>query len=144
MRVFIFVGLLSISTALGADCFEFFHVKRPVTYGMVEHEYIAALGSKSSKAEVFGLLKGDEDLRVFLKTVNSSQQNSAKISFLGEACDENAQRAISTAREYSKYWEVVYQNTLIFYARMGITPLMGKPCRNVALGIGELLKKYLH
>lgn len=144
MRVFIFLGLLSISSAVRADCLEFFHVKRPVTYGMVEHEYIAAIDSKSSNAEVFGLLKGDEDLRVFLKTVNSSNQNLAKLSFLGEACDENAQRAISNAREYSKYWDAFYDNALMFYARMGITPLVGKPCRNVALGIGELLKKYLH
>ncbi|NBX69095.1 MAG: hypothetical protein EBR01_09070 [Proteobacteria bacterium] len=127
-----------------AGCLDFFYVKRPVAYGAVYHEYVAARNPKTGKSEAFGLLKGSEDLKIFLNAFERKSEATAVLRFMGNACDENAKRASDAARKYAKEWEVFYDNEILFYSRMGVTPVVGKPCRNVALEIAEILKKFLH
>jgi len=138
-----FLGLGAIGYG---ECLDFYYVKRPVAYGTVFHEYIGVWNQSSEHSEAVGLLKGDEDRKVFDESITTpaSREGLVKISFLGSACDENAKRALSVARKYAKDWDSFYESTLLFYFRMGVTPLVGKPCRNVALEIADRLKEFLH
>ncbi|MSP19846.1 MAG: hypothetical protein EXR74_09790 [Bdellovibrionales bacterium] len=135
--------VIALPSSLWGSCLDFYYVKRPVSFGLVIHEYLASEEVGPHSAEVYGLLKGTIDLSVFKEAKRSGDLNVAEITFLGSACDENAVKARKVARDYSKVWEESFQNPLLFYPRMLGTPILGKPCRNVALEIAELLTRFL-
>ena len=141
-----FIALISILTTQGAwaSCTDFFYVKRPVVYGTVIHEFIIAENQESKSAEAFGLLKGNEDLRIFLEARKSGDESLAEIDIIGTACDSKAAEATQMARYYSKVWSQTYENWILYLSRMGITPVIGKPCRNAALELAEDLRPYLN
>ena len=139
--------LISIQTQgeaiSSANCFEFFYVKRPVALGVVEHEFVAAENIETQEAEAFGLLKGSEDLSLFIRARRGSQALSASLSSLGVACGQKAEYALQVSREYSKSWTEYYKSWTLYLIRMGIKPVLGKPCRNTALAISKLVAPYL-
>lgn len=135
--------VMVLPSSLWGSCLDFYYVKRPVSLGLVIHEYVASEEVGSHLAEVYGLLKGTTDLSVFKEAKRSGDMSVAEITFLGSACDENALKARKVARDYSKVWEESFENPLLFYPRMLGTPILGKPCRNVALEIADLLTRVL-
>lgn len=146
MKKLVYLCFLGLGAIGYGECLDFYYVKRPVAYGTVFHEYIGVWNPGTEVSEALGLLKGDEDRKVFDEFIASpwSKEGLVKLSFLGSACDENAKKALLFARKYAKDWDSFYESTLLFYFRMGVTPLVGKPCRNVAMEIAERLKEFLH
>lgn len=126
-----------------SECFEFFYVKRPVALGAVEHEFVAVENIQTQQAKAFGLLKGNEDLNLFVAARKGSEVGAIKLASLGSVCGLRAQQALQVARDYSKAWTEYYKNWALYLMRMGVTPVMGKPCRNTALALSELLAPYL-
>ena len=111
--------------------------------GAVEHEFVIAQSEDLKTTKAFGLLKGNEDLSQFLLFQQSPRTNPLRVNFMGETCGFNAVQALSEAKNYSELWTEVYQDQLLYYSRMGLTPILGKPCRNSALEISELIAPYL-
>jgi hypothetical protein len=141
-KLLVVLGVL-MARQLCGSCTDFFYVKRPVVYGAVIHEFVAAENSETQHAEAFGLLKGDEDLKSFLAARKNGGETLAEITFLGTACGLKATAAAERARRYSSVWSQAYQNWILYLTRMGITPVVGKPCRNAAIEIAEDLRDYL-
>lgn len=139
----ILLWIFSSSGFGSAACYQFFFIKRPVVAGAVEHEFVVAQSEDSGNAIALGLLKGNEDLQYFLKAQREPNKFWIDVRLLGTTCGENARKAIREARDYSNRWMEFYQNSVIYLARMGATPVMGKPCRNAALEIAKLVEPYL-
>jgi hypothetical protein len=137
------IFLFLFSTLGTCDCIEFYHVKRPVAGGAVLHEYVGAHNRDSGELEVFGLLKGDRDIAVFRTFIAGDSLQGIEAHGLGTACDQNSELAVITARHVSQRWVRKYQNWMLYLARMGVTPVFGKPCRNAALEIDALIGPYL-
>ena len=104
---------------LCGSCTDFFYVKRPVVYGAVIHEFVAAENKETQHAEAFGLLKGDEDLKTFLAARQNGDETLAEVTFLGTACGPKAIAAAERARRYSAVWSQTYQNWILY-----LTPLV--------------------
>jgi hypothetical protein len=145
--VFFFMSLvftLSSFSDLGdSDCYRFFFVKRAVAYGLIDHEYIVAEAEGLKESEAIGFLKGTEDLKEFTRFRNHPEQVVMKISYLGKSCGVLGERALSDALDYSRAWTEYYDSYWLYLPRMGATPLIGKPCRNIALGVVGVIQPYL-
>ncbi len=141
--IYFLVSLFSLSSFATESCFRVYFVKRPVALGAVYHEYLVVESDDLKDTRALGYLKGNEDLKQFLKARADAFRSDLRVSFLGKFCASKAERALLEASEYQREWTEYYDNNLIlYYTRMGVTPLIGKPCRNIALGIAELFQLY--
>ena len=139
----LFLMILAGPSFADFGCYRFFYVKRPVAFGTVYHEYVVAQREDLRESKAFGLLKGTDDLKHFLIAVKNPAKTDLKIKMLGRSCEANAERALSRANDASQEWTLFYENELYFVTRMGLTPLIGKPCRNMALSIAEMIEPLL-
>lgn len=133
----------SFSYAIDSDCYRFFYVKRAVSYGLIDHEYVVAEAQDLKGSKAIGFLKGTVDFEEFLRFRKRPQQGVMKLSYLGRSCGTFGEQALRVALEYSQEWTEYFESYWLYFPRMGVTPLIGKPCRNIALGVVDVIRPYL-
>jgi hypothetical protein len=139
-------------SASATRCIDAYHVWRPVSLGMVEHEFIGIHGMYEDESGdvspvadeyyVFGLPKGDSDLS-FLKA-ELTRNDSEYLQWFGSTCDGfQIAKVLRMAKEASRAMQEPYKNWLYYLGRMGVTPVAGKPCGNAAKELKKLLQAEL-
>lgn len=148
MKRLLILGLSLFSSsvlhaAFEESCLEFFHVRRPIAGGAVDHEFIgvrAERGAQAGEFFVFGLPKAGSDIHYF-----EAEWTKAKptVRSFGTACGDRAGKAWLTAETISERLQRKNQAWLYYIPRMLVTPLAGKPCGNAAAEIKRAIMPFL-
>ncbi len=140
----LFFAVVPLSSDVYPACADFYYIKRPLTATPVLHEFI---GIHGDAAEVAGLPKTSEDLTFFSYFLRHRATPPSllkpSVHFLGRACGQKKVQALKTAKERSNQWKEAYDNWALYLLRMGLTPVLGKPCRKAALDVAEQIKPWL-
>lgn len=124
-----------VSVAWAMDCTKFYYVKRPVA--AVNHEYV--VGQNARELRVFGSTKPGGDAGYFA----SLSPGSPRARYLGQACGAGSREVMGKAEAISAEWEHRYRRWIPYLFRMGVTPILGKPCRAAARQVARAIQPRL-